>query len=401
MDLRQLHLVDYRNFGDATIEFGPKFSILHGPNGAGKTNILEAIYLVSTLRSFRLPSLRALIAKNCRQARIEIRGVEQVTGVATTLTVGLEQHGTTTRRTTQADGKPIRKATEFYGRVPTILFTPEDLNVLRGGPAARRQLLDRALFAVQPRHIIDIRGYEKVMRSRNRLLKDARSGVRAPQFVMLVDTYERQLAAFGARVWARRVEFLNLLAPEVELAFAEIHGPTPCELAYVSRLADPGHDQREACLVSALERSRNADIARGSTTVGPHLDDFNVMLERQLAAEFASQGQTRSLVLAIKIAELRAAARLRGYKPLLLLDDVSSELDRPRTEKFFEALTREAGQCLVTTTAANYVPIGSSVERLDIRVDSGRIYGSSATGVQAYNASAPAEPFTPPVSTVS
>ena len=371
MPIERLALTHYRNLLDVSLELGSGFTVLVGRNGAGKTNVVEAIYLLSTLRSFRLNSLGPLIHRDHAQARVELtlRG-QQTDRLTTRLTVRLERQVNTTRRVASIDDKIQRSAEAFYGRVPTILFTPEDLNVLRGSPAGRRQLLDRALFARTRVHITDVRNYEKIVRSRNQVLKQRRSGDPA---IELLDTYDEQLAELGARIWTRRSELLDQLRPQIEQAFTQIHGMGDCSISYVSRVDPCEPELRQAQLLDRLRARREEDTLRGATGVGPHHDDFAAKLEGRPVAEFASQGQTRAIILALKVAELRSARTIHGTSPLLLLDDVSSELDPERSAQFFELLRDEVEQCIVTTTAGGYLPPMHAHVRVDYAVDTGRI----------------------------
>src|SRR5690606_8609352 len=387
MRLRQLTLADFRNFqGPVVVELGPRFTVLWGHNGAGKTNILEALYLVSTLRSFRTASLDALLRRGCDHARVEVEAFDDQLGLSTRLEVRLDRTARSTRRSARIDGKLIRSAADFYGRIQAVLFTPEDLGVLRGSPTGRRQFLDRVVFARTRAHIGDVQDYEKLLRSRNRVLKAEADQLPAVERRRLLDAYDHQLAEVGARIWTRRVELIDELREPFSRAFTQIHadeelrsGSFVAGLSYRSRL--PEHAElgdpaaRRAALGEALAAHRARDEAARRTTVGPHLDDLEVTLDGALAGEFASQGQARALVLAFKIAELRVARERSGRPPLLLLDDVSSELDPIRSARLFEALAAEVGQCVLTTTAAHHIELGSAADRRDIEVRDGTLRG--------------------------
>ncbi|MEM6292456.1 MAG: DNA replication/repair protein RecF [Myxococcota bacterium] len=378
MQLERIGLRDYRNFERADIELAERFTVLHGHNGAGKTAVLEAIYFLNTLRSFRSSDMKPLVRHGADAALVDAKVHDAVAGIPSNLEVRVQRGEKSTRRTASADGKVIRSAAQFYGRVRSILFTPEDLAVLRGSPSGRRQFLDRMVFARERAHIADIQSYEKLVRSRNQVLKrDDLSGSARND---LLDTYEAGLAEVGARVWTRRAEMVESLQEPFAKAFANIHGSvgsTPgggeamhAEARYVSKVQS-NPDERQTALLDALKERRSEDLRRRVTTVGPHRDDLDVELGGNAAADFASQGQARALVLAFKLAELRAARLDAGEPPLLLLDDVSSELDPTRTAMLFETLAEDAGQCIMTTTDAAFIRLPEASQAVTWRIDRG------------------------------
>jgi DNA replication and repair protein RecF len=345
--------------------------------------VLEAIYLVSTLRSFRTSDLGSLLRRGCEHARVEVQVHDPVVELRTRLEVRIDRQARSVRRSARLEGKLVRSAADFYGRIQAVLFTPEDLGVLRGSPQGRRQFVDRVLFARERAHIGDVQAYEKLLRSRNKVLKvdEALLAMHPAERERLLDTYDRQLAQVGGRIWSRRAGLIAELQRPFQAAFAQIHDRGEQVLTggleYRSRIDPTGsiaEPERAVALAEALRRHRVRDLAAGRTTVGPHLDDLQVSLDGADAAEFASQGQARALVLAFKIAELRSA-RERGQHPLLLLDDVSSELDPVRTARLFEVLAAEIGQCVLTTTTPRYIDLGGIVgdDRREVEVRDGRL----------------------------
>lgn len=368
--------------------------MLHGHNGAGKTNVLEALYLIGTLRSFRSADLGPLVRHGQSEARVEVSGIDPRVGITSRLVVALSRSERQTRRLAQADGKTVRSGLDFYGRLRAILFTPEDLGVLRGSPNGRRQFLDRVLFARERTHISDIQDYEKLLRSRNRVLREEEGSAKTRDD--LLASYEVGLAEVGGRVWARRDALLSELHQRFTTAFTGIHGRSlAASVHYVSKVGALGERSAQEVLAGELRERRRHDIMRGTTTVGPHRDDFDMQLGDQSASTYASQGQARALILAFKIAELQAARELTGEAPLLLLDDVSSELDPERSAQLFAALVREAGQCVLTTTAPHFIGLPAGDDCRYIEVRGGRIEAPAAPVIDPPPVTRPSVPATP------
>ncbi|MGB1698768.1 MAG: DNA replication/repair protein RecF, partial [Nannocystaceae bacterium] len=208
MELRELQLAQYRNLAEATLPLDARFTVIWGENGAGKTNLLEALYLISTFRSFRSSDQRVLLRAGHREALAKLTAFDPQLGLPSTFEVRIVQHERSTRKTGTVDGKRVAAAKDFYGRVRAILFTPEDLGMLRGSPSGRRQFLDRVIFAQDRAHIGDIQDYEKTVRSRNKVLK-AQAGTHAGSQAPLLDSYDQGIAEIGARIWRRRAAVIE------------------------------------------------------------------------------------------------------------------------------------------------------------------------------------------------
>lgn len=392
MRLDALALRHFRNLRSLDIRLGPRFTVLSGPNGAGKTNILEALWFTSTLRSFRASNRATLIAYDQPTANIELRAYDTEFDTPATLVVGLERRPRGCHRKAQIDGKAVRSAREFYARVPMILFTAEDLSIVRGSPSSRRQFIDRIVFARDRQHISDVQAYDKLLRARNHILNRRPERESLQRLQPLLETYESGLANHGSRIWARRARLVHDLKAPFAACFAEIHDSIevsrPVRVRYASRLwhrhpewipgcgpddPPPTSETLQTALLRTFREGRSRDYDRGSTARGPHLDDLELILDGHDAAEHASQGQSRAMVLALKIAELRL---WQNTPPVLLLDDVSSELDPSRNARLFELLANAVSQCVITTTSADFIQLGG--DRADIALADGQVRAATA-----------------------
>jgi DNA replication and repair protein RecF len=334
--------------------------------------LLETIYVVAALRSFRTARLADLIAFDAAQAtlaaRVERGGVERVYEL--TIETG--------SRKVRLDGKAVRPVSKYFGDFNVVLFAPEDLMIPRGAPAERRRFLDRAVFNWRGDYMGLAADYEKVLKSRNALLRAVASGQRtARQVDPMLDVYDEQAARFGAAIVARRRAYLAELRPGFQAAFEAITrtgASVDAVYAAAPEVGEAADGDLEAVLGRLLAASRARDMARGATSPGPHRDDVAFTFAAHEAGSFASQGQLRALVLAWKTAEMDLLARIHGDPPILLLDDVSSELDPTRNRFLFEYLAQRDGQCFITTTHPDFVLLSEG--RVDHTVQSGRILPS-------------------------
>jgi DNA replication and repair protein RecF len=346
------------------VELAPRqrFSVFVGQNGQGKTNLLEAIYVVATLRSFRTSRLGDLIGFTASGAqlgaRVEKEGLTRIYEVA--LSPG--------SRKVMLDGKPMRPIARYFGGFNVVVFTPEDLALPRGSPSDRRRFLDRAVFNQGPEYLVAIQDYEQVLKQRNTVLKQAAQGLAANRVAALLEVYDLQLAQLGSVVANSRARFIASIRDELEAAFGAIgRSPHRAGVRYVSKTAGQSID----AILGHLRDTHARDIATESTQSGPHRDDLAFELDGRDAGDFASQGQLRAIMLAWKTAELAMLAKTHGELPILLLDDVSSELDPSRNEYLFEHLATMAGQCFITTTSGGHVLL--SRDRADYLIENGRI----------------------------
>ena len=357
----------FRNLSEARIELGRRTTVLFGPNGQGKTNFLEACHLLCTLRPLRAQKLAELVRIGSEQSAL-VRGRFELSGGMREVEVEVGREG----RSARVDGKTVRDPDELFGGLATVAFTPDDLAVVKGGPEGRRKLLDRAAQNRHPSHLADSREYLRALRARNELLRQD-----APPD--LLASFDEPLARLGANVRRRREEVLEEIRPHAQQAFAEVaRGEDPLELVYLAAgrdsdgLAGAGEALADR-LLDALRRRLPRDRERGYTSVGPHADDLGLSLGERAARLYASQGQSRAIVLAFKIGEIENLKSVQGRAPLLLLDDVSSELDPARNAFLMAYLAALDGQVVLTTTDPKPVAKSAVREAVFQRVEGGRI----------------------------
>lgn len=379
MLVRALKFTGFRNLAPASLEPGPRFNVFAGNNGQGKTNLLEALYAVCTLRSFRSSRLKDLISIHGEQAYVGARVARGGLERRYELTINARS------RVVRLDNKAVRPIAKYFGDFNVVLFAPEDLLVAKGSPGERRRFLDRAVFTLQPNFLAIAQDFEKVLRSRNVVLRDDQLSSSSKEGMLSV--YDHQLAKLSAQILRARLEYLNSVQGRFAKAFEAItRSGLPTTLRYeasgevvsTERFQElPSLESIEASYAEALVASRRADLGRGSTNVGPHRDVLLFELAGQPAGNFASQGQLRAMILAWKTAEMDLLADVHEDPPALLLDDVSSELDPKRNEYLFEFLRGRQNQCFISTTHPKFVLLEK--DRRDFTVENGQIEVSSTS----------------------
>jgi DNA replication and repair protein RecF len=336
MTLKRLVLRNFRNIADTEICPEAGFNILIGDNAQGKTNTLESIYLLGHFKSFRRGRNEDLIGSNDKHTRIF--GEFNSAGMRETVCITVSGD----QKNLLINGKRPQQSSEMFGRFPSVLFAPEEVSLPKGYPAGRRALLDRALCQTQPSFLDQARAYQRCLRQRNILLKQG-----APSQNLLPWTEE--IIKTGAMVRLARREYLNRLIPLLRDTYSEIcEGREKIDLIYptdCSNLSDLKEELRKN-----LEREHHREKKYGMTMAGPHRDDPVFMVDDRVLGLYGSQGQQRSFILAFKTAQIIDLEQQTGVVPLLLLDDMTSELDRKRQEFFFRFLHRRQGQVFITCT---------------------------------------------------
>jgi DNA replication and repair protein RecF len=337
MWLDRVWLTDLRSYASAELELAPGLTALLGDNGQGKTNVLEAIAWLATLSSFRGAPTEALIRQGAERAIIRAEGERE--GRSILIEAELVASG---RNRVLVNRQPLKKARELLGVLRVTVFAPDDLELVKGGPAERRRYLDDALVASHPRYDALRAEVDKVLKQRNALLKSA--GGRLDESAgFTLDVWDAKLVESGGRLAEARQSLLERLAPALTETYdAVANRPAEVTATYVADWAAAG-------LEAALAAARKDDVRRGVSTVGPHRDDVDLRIGGLPSRTHASQGEQRSLALALRLAAHRVITEVTGSAPILLLDDVFSELDPDRSDALLANLP--AGQTLLTSAS--------------------------------------------------
>ena len=362
MLVTRVSLRDFRNYERADVVLGPGLNVVVGSNGAGKTNLLEAVYFGLTARSCRTSTEREVVRLGAQVARVEVH-VAADDGLHA-LEVGLEPGQ---EKRTRIDGAPLAPGVD-PPRPLVSVFLPDRLDLVKGPPAGRRAHLDRLVAALWPARAATRSSYARALSQRNALIGRIRARAGGPE---LLDTWDRELARHGAALMTDRAAAAELVAPAFAARAAELGLPEPAELRYAPRC---GEADVEAIRRELVER-RAADLDRGFTTHGPHRDEVSLLHGGRLLRTLGSQGQQRIALLALLFAE-RDALATRGTTPLMLLDDVMSELDLARRERLAE-LVVAGGQAVISATEADHVP-GAEANAAVFSVASGTVLPAGA-----------------------
>ena len=332
-----LRLRDFRNYARLDADFTPGFHVLVGGNAQGKTNILEAIYLLATLRSFRGVGGAQMIRHGQKGyfvgARITSQGDREI-----------KMYWSSAERNLSLNGQPVRKLMDYLGVLRAVVFCTEDLQLIKGSGRGRRRFLDLLLAQTYPAYLPALQRYARALRSRNAMLKQ-----RAFDPVAL-ESFSRELVALGKEITRLRQELIPKLSPLARLAYRRISND-----AEELRLEYQPSVKRDFSL--ELAQSRDRERAYRSTVVGPHRDEVQLLLDDKPAAQFGSEGQKRALAIALKMAQAEYITGVQGVPPVLLIDDVMGELDVRRRSGLLPLLERAhhaRGQVFMTCTEENW-----------------------------------------------
>lgn len=352
MYIRDIHLKHYRNYDEETIEFDPKVNIIIGENAQGKTNLVEAIYLMGFGKSFRTNQDKDLIKMDDHYT--------SVSGHIDKLNRNLfieYKYNQQQKKEIKINESPLTKLSELIGEVNVVIFSPEDLQLVRGTPTLRRRFMDKSISQMYPAYYNLLIDYNKVLKQRNNLLKQNHQLNDIKDMIFI---WDEQLVNFATKIMKYRMEFLNQLKDIAKKIHGKIsHEKEVLTIEYISNYLPKNlegkalYDKIYSGMLSELKEKLNLDMKRGYTSVGPHRDDLSFLINDIDSKKFGSQGQVRTTALSLKLSEIGIIKETIGESPILILDDVLSELDHIRQNQLIHYISDI--QTFITTTEVHSI----------------------------------------------
>ncbi len=334
MIVKKLELLNYRNYSYLDIDFNSGINILYGDNAQGKTNILEALYMSGTSKSHKNAKDKETIKFGEEEAHIKT--IVDKNSIEYKIDIHLKKHKL---KGIAINGMPIKKATELFGVLNLIFFSPEDLNIIKDGPSERRRFIDMELCQLDKVYLYNLTNYNKTLDQRNKLLKDM---IDKPSLKETLDSWDEQLIKYGTEIIKRRKQFIDDLNEVIFLIHKKLSGnKEELTINY-----EP--DVNEINYVNALKEVRKKDERFLTTSIGPHRDDMAFLIKNVDLRKYGSQGQQRTAALSLKLSEIELVKSIIKDEPVLLLDDVLSELDKNRQNQLLGSLDKT--QTIITCT---------------------------------------------------
>ncbi|MCR1899241.1 DNA replication/repair protein RecF [Irregularibacter muris] len=365
MYIEELHLKNYRNYNQLDLKLHPKINIFVGNNAQGKTNIIESIYLMSIGKSHRSSKDKEIIAWG--QDHAFLMGKFNTTQGQKTIEIGLSHQR---KKLIKRNGIVLEKIGELLGQVNTVLFSPEDLRLIKEGPVERRNFLDREISNLRPQYYYALLEYNKILQQRNHLLKKIKI---QPSLRDTLPLWNEQLINMGSKIIQMRLHFLKKINVFTKSLHHEItDGFEKIELFYQSTLISSLEEMQQIkeLFGKELKKSENNDIKKGTTTIGPHRDDIKINVNKIDIRSFGSQGQQRTAALSLKLSLIQLIYTETGEFPILLLDDVMSELDQKRQKKLIHSL--QEVQTFITCTDLSFLEDIELKEKKIFEIQEGR-----------------------------
>ena len=353
MWIKNIKIKNFRNYNQEEINLEKNINIFYGKNAQGKTNIIESIFLCSLGKSFRAKKDNEMIKLNEENAIVEIEYEKSDRDGKIKIEIG-------NKKNIYLNGIKIKKLSELLGNLNIVIFTPDDINILKGGPQNRRRFLDIMISQLRPNYMHILNLYLKTIEQRNKYLRQIKEEHKDEN---LLEIWDEKLAEYAVKIYEYRKEFIEKIIKKINIIHNNItNGEEQIELEYITEC-----DSKEKYLKLLKER-RKLDIIKGFTTKGIHRDDFVIYINKKDIKIFGSQGQNRTAMLSLKLAELQVIYDEIGEYPILLLDDFMSELDRTRRKNFLENI--EGTQVIITGTEKLDI---ENLEYLEYNVSNGKV----------------------------
>jgi DNA replication and repair protein RecF len=365
MKLKKISIFSFRNIEEIELSPNDRFNIIKGNNAQGKTNILESIYLLGAMKSFRMSKNPDLIQQGSTHSIL--KGSVNRDGITRDIILFIEPSG----KKAKVDNKTVSRLSDFFGCLNMVVFSPEDTSMVRGSPESRRRYLDRAVFSSDFRYLSTHHEFFKILKNRNTLLK---SGTTSG-----LDVWTERLAFTGARLIKERISYIEEISSLLADFYAIIAGPShSARVRYRSDAickdtVSVSSDELMINLLDVFTRKSAEERHKGTTLAGPHRDDLDFSLNGSLLKLHGSQGEVRSFILALKMAEIEYIKRRYVYPPVLLLDDMTSELDGDRNRNFMDFLKNRDMQVFITTTSMNNLCLPETLNKSVFTVHGGKI----------------------------
>ena len=353
MWIKKIKIKNFRNYESEEINLEKNINIFYGQNAQGKTNIIESIFLCSLGKSFRTKKDKEMIKLNEQNALVEVEYEKSDRDGKIKIEIG-------NKKNIYLNGIKIKKLSELLGNLNILIFTPDDINILKGGPENRRKFLNIMISQLRPNYMHILNLYIKTMEQRNNYLRQIKEEHKDEN---LLEIWDEKLAEYAIKIYEYRKEFIEKIIKKLDIIHKNItNGEEQIELEYVTEC-----DSKEKYLKLLKER-RKLDIIKGFTTKGVHRDDFMIYINKKDIKIFGSQGQNRTAMLSLKLAELQVIYDEIGEYPILLLDDFMSELDKTRRKNFLENI--EGTQVIITGTEKLDI---ENLEYLEYNVSNGKV----------------------------
>ena len=334
MHIKNILLENFRNYDKQEIELNKNINIIYGNNAQGKTNIIESVFLCAYGKSFRAKKDSELIKFDKDNCKVEVSYSK------------VDREGTIKAEIGEkkiffANGVKQNKISDIIGKINVVIFTPDDIEIIKDGPQKRRRFLDMMISSLRPNYLHLLNSYNKILEQRNNFLRQIKLENKNPS---LLDIWDEQLAEYSYKIYEYRKYFIEKISNSIE----EIHslitkcGKEDIKIKYIS------NSKNKESFLENLKKSRNVDIKRGFTATGIHRDDFMIYINSRPVSIFGSQGQQRTTILTLKLCELKIVKEEIGDTPILLLDDYMSELDEKRRTSFLENI--KGNQVIITCT---------------------------------------------------